>query len=78
MTHIDKINQILARCIGVELDTITGDQHLIFDLMADSVALIDISIEIEQAFGFVVTEKHIQQFGTVAKLYSLVEEEQSV
>lgn len=71
MTEVD---EILIHCTGARIDDITPDKHLVFDLMADSMMLIDISIELEQKFGFHFTEQHMQSVETVGDLYRIVNE----
>ncbi|CAM3854147.1 phosphopantetheine-binding protein [Serratia silvae] len=67
-----EVDEILMRCTGVDIANITPEKHLVIDLMADSIALIDIAIELESAFGFVFTEHDMQSVNTVADIYDLV------
>lgn len=61
---LEKIKEILTRVIpGVDVDKVTDDTRLVEDLGFDSLALMMMSMEIEDAFGFRFTE--FVQFETV-------------
>jgi len=54
---LDKLKEILLRVIpGVDVDTVTNDTRLVEDLGFDSLALMMMSMEIEDTFDFRFTE----------------------
>ena len=61
---LEKLKEILARVIpGVDVDKVTEDTKLVDDLGFDSLALMMMSMEIEDTFDFRFTE--FVQFETV-------------
>ena len=54
---LEKLKEILEKVIpGVDVNTVTEDTRLIEDLNFDSLALMMMSMEIEDAFNFRFTE----------------------
>lgn len=54
---LDRLKEILSKvAIEVDMSTVTEDTRLIEDLEFDSLAIMMMSMEIEDAFGFKFTE----------------------
>ena len=69
---LEKLKEILKRVIpGVDVDSITEETRLVEDLHFDSLALMMMSMEIEDAFNFRFTE--LVQFQTVGDACSYLE-----
>lgn len=69
---LEKLKEILEKVIpGVDVNTVTEDTRLIEDLNFDSLALMMMSMEIEDAFNFRFTE--FVQFKTVGDACSYLE-----
>lgn len=70
---IEKLKEILKKVIpGVNVDSVTEDTRLAEDLGFDSLALMMMSMEIEDAFDFRFTE--LVQFETVGDACKYLEE----
>ena len=66
---LDKLKIILAKVLpGLDMDTVTEATRLIEDLGFDSLALMMMSMEIEDAFGF--RFKEFVRFETVGDVCS--------
>ncbi len=70
---LEKLKNILTRVVpDVDMDTVTEATTLIDDLGFDSLAIMMMSMEIEDAFGFRFTE--FVKFATVGDVCRYVEE----
>ena len=69
---LDKLKDILGKVLPqVDMSTVTEETRLIDDLGFDSLALMMLSIEIEDAFGFRFTE--FVRFETVGDVCGYLE-----
>jgi acyl carrier protein len=69
---LEKLKSILSKVVpDVDMDSITEDTRLIEDLEFDSLAIMMMSMEIEDAFGFKFTE--FVRFETVGDVCSYLE-----
>ncbi|WP_339058097.1 phosphopantetheine-binding protein [Candidatus Regiella endosymbiont of Tuberolachnus salignus] len=71
--HKKITQQILATCFGCSEQDLSGEKHLINDLYADSLTLIDIVIMISEQLKIDMNEKDIININTVDDLYRWVE-----
>ncbi len=70
---IEKLKDIITRVLpGVDVDGITDSTRLVEDLNFDSLALMMMAMEIEDAFGFRFTE--LVRFETVGDACKYLEE----
>lgn len=70
---LDKLKEILSKvAIEVDMSTVTEETRLIEDLEFDSLAIMMMSMEIEDAFGFKFTE--FVKFETVGDVCEYLEE----
>ncbi|EGY29939.1 Acyl carrier protein [Candidatus Regiella insecticola 5.15] len=65
--------QILVTCLGCSEQDLSDEKHLINDLYADSLALIDMVIMISEQLKIDMDEKDIININTVNDLYCWVE-----
>ena len=69
---LDKLKEILAKVVpDVEMSAVTLDTRLVEDLGFDSLALMMMSMEIEDAFGFKFVE--FVRFQTVGDVCAYLE-----
>lgn len=69
---LDKLKEILAKVLpDLDMSTVTADTHLIDELGFDSLALMMMSMEIEDAFGF--RFKEFVKFETVGDVCTYLE-----
>ncbi len=69
----DKIKEILVDEIGCEEADVTPEANVIDDLGADSLAVMQIAMEIEDEYGITIPEEEIPNFKTVNDIVSFVE-----
>ena len=72
MEMLDKLKEILAKVLpDVDMNAVSADTRLIDDLGFDSLALMMMSMEIEDAFGFKF--KEFVKFETVGDVCDYLE-----
>ena len=69
----DKIKAIIAEILELEEDTINNDASIIDDLGADSIAVMEIVMELEEEFGVEVPTDDILELKTLNDIVSYVE-----
>ena len=70
----DKIRSIIASKLGLDEDEITPDKNLTNDLGADSLDVVELSMEIEREFNLKFEDADTEKIQTVEDLYKLIEE----
>lgn len=70
----EKVRNIIAKELDVELEKITMDTHIIDDLGADSLDAVELIMAIEDEFGIQVDDEAAQKVKRVADLVTYVEE----
>jgi acyl carrier protein len=74
---LEKLKSILAKVVpDVDMEKVTESTRLIEDLEFDSLAIMMLSMELEDAFGFKFTE--FVKFETVGDVCKYVEEKAAV
>lgn len=70
---LDKLKEILKNVVpGVNMDEVTDQTRLVEDLSFDSLSMMMMSLEIEEAFGFRFEE--MIKFNTVGDVCKYLEE----
>ena len=70
--EIEKIKDIIAESLVVDLDEITMDAGFVDDLGADSLGVIATLMDVEEAFDIEVSDKEAEGIVTVADLVRIV------
>ena len=70
----DRIRSIVASKLGIAEDEITPDKNLTNDLGADSLDVVELSMELEREFNLKFEDTDTEKIQTVEDLYKLIEE----
>ena len=73
-TMQDKIRSIIASKLGLDEAEITPEKSLSNDLGADSLDVVELSMELEREFNLKFEDSDTEKIETVADLYKLIEE----
>ena len=73
----EKIKGIVAEILDLEVSEINEDSKIIDDLGADSIAVMEIVMELEEEYDVEVPTEDILTLLTVADIIAYVEEKQS-
>jgi acyl carrier protein len=60
-----EVTETVATIAGVPMDQITGETELIRDLNLDSLAMYEIVIDLEEAFGLRISDTDLDKIRTV-------------
>ncbi len=69
----EKVQQIIAEGLNVELDKITMETHLVDDLGADSLDAVELIMALEDEFGLEVDDEAAQNMKCVKDLVNYIE-----
>ena len=73
---LEKVIEILADQLSVDPSIITEDSNLVDDLDADSLAVIDLIMCLEDEFGIEVPDNEVEDLKTVGAIVHYIEENQ--
>ncbi len=73
MELFSEIKTIIEKKLAVDTEAVTKDAHLQFDLGADSMALLILSVAISEKYGIEVLVEDIVELDNIGELISLVE-----
>ncbi|KAF2957667.1 acyl carrier protein [Thermotoga sp. Ku-13t] len=66
---LERIKEIVADKLGVDIDEVTEDADLIDDLDADSLDLVDLAMAIEDEFGVTIADEELEKIRTVKDIF---------
>lgn len=66
---LERIKEIVADKLGVDIDEVTEDADLIDDLDADSLDLVDLAMAIEDEFGVTIADEELEKIRTVRDIF---------
>ena len=72
-TTQDKVRSIIASKLGIEESEITPEKSLVNDLGADSLDVVELSMELEREFNLKFEDSDTEKIQSVADLYNLIE-----
>lgn len=68
----DAVFNILVEQLGVERDQLVPDARIVDDLGADSLTVMEITMALEEHFGFAIPDEELERVATVADLFAVV------
>ena len=72
----EKVKEVLVEAINVEEDVITMEANLKDDLGIDSLAAVELSLELETEFDVRIEDDELAKLVTVADIVKLLESKQ--
>lgn len=72
-TTQDKVRSIIASKLGIEESEITPEKSLVNDLGADSLDVVELSMELEREFNLKFDDSDTDKIQSVNDLYNLIE-----
>ena len=73
MELFSEIKTMIGKKLAVDAEAVTKDAHLQFDLGADSLAILNLSVEISEKYGIELLVEDIVELENIGELTSLVE-----
>ncbi|MBQ8911501.1 MAG: acyl carrier protein [Clostridia bacterium] len=71
----EQIVAVLAKQLQIDPSSITPDTDIVVDLGADSLDVVEILMELEQAFSLSIPDEEIVKFRTPGDILAYVEEQ---
>lgn len=69
----DRVKSIIATKLGIAESEVTPEKNLANDLGADSLDVVELSMELEREFNVKFDDADTEKIQTVADLYNLIE-----
>lgn len=69
----EKLREILASQLGIDIDEIGMDTHIVNDLGADSLDLVELIMALEDEFNLVITDEGARELYTVREVTEFIE-----
>ena len=70
----EEIIELIAKKLRIDVDSIEDDSNLVNDLGADSIALVEMLMEIESALDITVSDEEAAELKTVRDVVDFIEE----
>lgn len=76
MSHVfEKVQEVIVDQLGVDTEDVKLESDIAKDFSADSITLMEIVVEIEDAFDIVVPEEELLSITTVGSIVDKIEAE---
>ncbi len=69
----EKLREMLADQLGISVDEINMDTHIVNDLSADSLDLVELMMALEDEFNLVITDETARELYTVREITEFIE-----
>ena len=69
----DKVKEILCDQLDVDEDVVTMDAHIVDDLGADSLDVVDLVMSLEDEFGSEIPDEEVENIRTVGDIVKYLE-----
>ena len=70
----EQIRDIIVETLNCDADKVTMDARLAEDLDADSLAAVELSMALEEAFGISIADEDLPNLKTVGDLYKYLQD----
>ncbi len=70
---IDKVKDLLAKQLRLDVNTIEDDANILDDLGADSLEVVEMLMTLESEFGIVVPDEDVMNLKTVRSVAEYIE-----
>lgn len=71
--YFDKVREIIARQLDVDIESIKAESKLIDDLKADSLDIVEMIMDLEQEFDVEIPDEELPKVQTVADIVNYLE-----
>ena len=72
--EFEKVREIIVETLSCDLDKVTMEARLADDLGADSLAAVELSMALEEAFGVTIADEDLPNMKTVGDLMKYIED----
>ena len=68
-----KIEKIIANRCDCSLEEVTNEKHIVDDLNADSLSIVEIIMDLEEEFEIQITDEEAEELFTVKQIKEYIE-----
>ncbi len=72
--EFEKLREQIAETLNCDLEKVTMEAWLAEDLEADSLAAVELSMALEEAFGVTIADEDLPNLKTVGDLFNYIKE----
>lgn len=73
ITMIEKVKDLLAKQLRLDVNTIEDDANILDDLGADSLEVVEMLMTLESEFGIIVPDEDVMELKTVRAVAEYIE-----
>ncbi len=73
-SSVEKVRELLAAQLDIDVDKITAKTDIAEDLGADSLDVIELMMSVEEEFGVIIEEDEVSKFRTVGDVARYIDE----
>ena len=70
---LERVRQLVAEHMGMPIDKVKPESHILKDLGADSLDVVEMLMIVEEEWGIVVDDDDMRGFSTVASVADYIE-----
>jgi acyl carrier protein len=70
---VDKVTNVIADSLGIELEEVTPDASIVDDLGADSLDIVELCMALEESFNIEIPDDDMERATTPAKIAVMVD-----
>jgi len=71
---LEKVKEIVAERLGVDVDEIQPESSFVDDLGADSLDVVELVMAFEEEFDLEIPDEHVEQIATVGDAVAYIQE----
>ena len=71
---LEKVKQLIAEQMDIDVNTITPDSDIIKDLGADSLDIVEMLMNVESEWGLVIDDDDVPTLHTIADVVKYIEQ----
>jgi len=68
----EKINEVIAEKLGVDIKEVVPEAHIIDDLGADSLDVVELIMSLEEELNVEISDEEAEQLTTVQSIYNFI------
>jgi acyl carrier protein len=66
---------VVAKTLKIDMEKVTEESHIYHDLDADSLAVVELTIDLEDEFGIKIPDDDVENLYTVRQIANYIEQE---
>jgi acyl carrier protein len=72
---LGQVQRVVAKTLKIDMEKVTEESHIYHDLDADSLAVVELTIDLEDEFGIKIPDDDVENLYTVRQIANYIEQE---